>query len=101
MKKIAIVGFIALIACAGCATSTPTQKGAGLGALIGAGTGAIIGHQQGKEVEGALIGGATGAAAGALIGDATATKFCPTCGANYSPSVEYCPKCGTELQLKK
>ncbi|MBI4556860.1 MAG: glycine zipper 2TM domain-containing protein [Candidatus Hydrogenedentes bacterium] len=52
----------------GCAT-TPTQKGALFGGLLGSGAGAIIGHQSGKQGEGALIGGAAGALTGALIGD--------------------------------
>ncbi len=60
-----IIGLISIIS--GC---TATQKGAGIGGMIGAGAGAIIGHQKGKTTEGALIGGAVGAAAGALIGDA-------------------------------
>ncbi len=99
------VGVLLIVSLAatliGCASATPAQKGAGIGALLGAGTGAIIGHQKGKDVEGALIGGAAGAAAGALIGDATATKFCPDCGASFSADVKFCPKCGTELKLKQ
>ncbi len=91
-----LLGLVTLIGC-----GTPTQKGAGVGALIGAGTGAIIGHQSGHAAEGALIGGAAGAAGGALIGDATAIKFCPTCGADYSADVQYCPKDGTELKFKQ
>lgn len=80
---------------------TTTQKGAGIGGMIGAGAGAIIGHQKGKTTEGALIGGAAGTAAGALIGDAMAVKFCPTGGESYPADVEYCPKHGTKLEFKK
>jgi uncharacterized protein YcfJ len=101
MPKLSSVILIAAFLLSGCATATPAQKGAGLGALIGAGAGTIIGHQKDKELEGALIGGAAGAAAGALIGDATATKFCPTCGASYDASLKYCPKDGTELKFKQ
>lgn len=100
MKKILSLALIAnlIIIASGCTT---TQKGAGIGGLLGAGTGAIIGHQKGRTAEGALIGGAAGVAAGALIGDAVAIKFCPTCGASYPADVQYCPKDGTELQFKK
>lgn len=94
-----------LLACAGVAVifcgCTTTQKGAGVGTLIGAGAGAIIGHQSGETAEGALIGAAAGAAGGALIGDAVAVKFCPNCGADYTDDVAYCPVDGTELKHKK
>lgn len=97
MKRCSIVIILLLvIAIAGC---TGTQKGAGLGTLIGAGAGAIIGHQSGHTTEGALIGGAAGAAGGALIGDASMTKFCPTCGQNYGSGVQYCPTDGAELKV--
>lgn len=102
MRRLIIALLLTTVAAGliGCAT-TPTQKGAGVGGLLGAGAGAIIGHQKGKTAEGALIGGAAGAAAGALIGDSTATKFCPDCGASFSGDVKYCPKCGTELKFKQ
>jgi uncharacterized membrane protein len=100
VKKIVSFTLIAsLISIAsGCTT---TQKGAGIGGMLGAGTGAIIGHQTGKAAEGALIGGAVGATAGALIGEAAATKFCPTGGETYPADVQYCPKHGTKLQFKE
>ncbi|MCK4245482.1 MAG: hypothetical protein KAX20_07660 [Candidatus Omnitrophica bacterium] len=85
---------------AGCAT-TPTQQGALLGGGAGAGIGAIIGHQTGKTAEGALIGGAAGGLLGALVGDASAIKFCPTCGKEFTGGVEYCPSCGTALRYKQ
>ena len=56
-------------------------------------------NQSGHTAEGALIGGAVGAGGGALIGDAMDTKFCPTCGQQYSSDVQYCPDCGTELKV--
>lgn len=98
MRTSLIVLALALLVVSGC---TSTQKGAGLGGLIGAGTGAIIGHQSGHTKEGALIGAAAGAAGGALIGDQMATKFCPMCGADYTAGVQYCPKDGTELRFKQ
>ena len=85
---------------AGCAT-TPTQQGALLGGGTGAGIGAIIGHQKGKTAEGALIGGAAGAALGGLLGDASAVRFCPECGKEFTVGVEYCPNCGTALKFKQ
>lgn len=47
-----------------------TKTGAVAGGLLGAGTGVIVGHQRGRELEGAAIGGAVGAAAGGLLGSA-------------------------------
>ena len=90
--------LVAGIVLTGCNT---TQKGAGIGTLIGAGTGAIIGHQSGHAAEGALIGGAAGAAGGALIGDKAAVKFCPECGQDYTGKINFCTKCGVKLKLKK
>lgn len=98
MRNLVAAAIIAsLVATVGCTT---TQKGAGIGSVIGAGTGAIIGHQKGKTAEGALIGAAAGAAGGALIGDAMETKFCPTCGEGYTGGVMNCPKDGTPLRFK-
>jgi len=98
MKRLTCLIFILMIMAAGC---TATQKGAGVGSLIGAGAGAIIGHQSGHTAEGALIGGAAGAAGGALVGDSQATKFCPVCGESYPANVQYCPKCGEKLEFKQ
>lgn len=98
MRRLIICLSILSIFITGC---TGTQKGAGLGGLIGAGTGAIIGHQSGHAKEGALIGTAVGAAGGALIGDQMQSKFCPSCGAEYTSGVKYCPKDGAELRFKQ
>jgi len=78
------------LAVAGCASATPTQKGAVTGSAVGAGLGAIIGHQSDDAAEGALIGAAAGGLAGALIGDAMATKFCSVCGRDYLAGDNYC-----------
>ena len=98
MKKYTVIALllVLVVAVVGC---TNTQKGAGIGTLIGAGAGAIIGHQSGHAAEGALIGGVAGAAGGALIGDATDAKFCPVCGKQYGSDVQYCPDDGTELKV--
>ena len=97
MKKVLVL-VVAGLVIGGCTT---TQKGAGIGTLIGAGTGAIIGHQSGHGAEGALIGAVAGAAGGALIGDAAETKFCPECGKNFTSGVNYCPDCGKALKVKQ
>ena len=97
MKRSIVFLVMALVVFSGC---TGTQKGAGLGGLIGAGTGAVIGHQSGHTKEGALIGAVAGAAGGALIGNQMETKFCPVCGANYASGIQYCQKDGTELKVK-
>lgn len=99
MKKIAILAFVSLLA-VGCASSTPTQKGALAGSAIGAGLGAIIGHQSGDTAKGALIGAAAGGLGGALVGDAMASKFCPTCGRDYFADQTHCPMDGTALRGK-
>ena len=98
MKRTIVFLVMALVVLSGC---TGTQKGAGLGGLIGAGTGAIIGHQSGHAKEGALIGAAAGVAGGALIGDQMESKFCPVCGAEYTSGVKYCAKDGTELKFRQ
>ncbi len=93
---VALLGFLVT----GCATATPTQKGAVAGSAIGAGLGAIIGHQSGDTGKGALIGAAAGGLGGALIGDAAATKFCPTCGRDSFGDQTHCALDGTPLRTK-
>ena len=88
IEKVVVGSLVALavVTANGCTT---TQKGAGIGTLIGAGTGAIIGHQSGHGAE------------GALIGEQMDVKYCPACGKSYDKSVEYCQKDGTKLEYKK
>ena len=99
MKKLMSVLFLGLVA-VGCATTTPTQKGALGGSALGAGIGAIIGHQSGHTAEGALIGAAAGGVGGALVGDAMASKFCPVCGRNFFADQNNCPIDGSVLRSK-
>ncbi|MBI3312120.1 MAG: zinc ribbon domain-containing protein [Candidatus Omnitrophica bacterium] len=98
MKKAILVGLV--LWTLGCASATPTQKGAVAGSAIGAGLGAIIGHQSGDTAKGALIGAAAGGLGGALVGDAMATQFCPTCGRDYTGGQTHCPLDGTALRRK-
>jgi|TARA_Y100000031_G_C8230037_1_gene390436 uncharacterized protein YcfJ len=89
-----------IIAClfflSGC---TATQKGAGVGAVLGGGVGYAIGKQSGHGAEGAGIGAAAGAIGGALIGNNMEEKvFCSECGRKFKSSVEYCPYDGTALK---
>ncbi|CAA7613873.1 hypothetical protein [Magnetospirillum sp. UT-4] len=60
-----LAAALAVLALAGCGTSTTDRalSGAGIGAGVGAGTAAVTG---GSILGGAAIGGAGGAAAGAL-----------------------------------
>jgi outer membrane lipoprotein SlyB len=62
--------MIALFLTCGCSSMSDTEKGAGLGGLIGAGTGALIGNATGHTGAGALIGAGVGAVSGGLIGHA-------------------------------
>ena len=54
----------------GCATATPTQRGAASGAAVGAITGQIIG----KNSKSTMIGAGVGALGGALLNDAQAQR---------------------------
>ena len=99
MKRLAVFAIMVFFA-SGCATTTPTQKGALAGSAVGAGLGAIIGHQSGDTGKGALIGAAAGGLGGALIGDAMASRFCPTCGRNYFADQTHCPLDGAVLRTK-
>ena len=100
MRQLIALGILSFLV-SGCATATPTQKGAVAGSAIGAGIGAIVGHQSGNAGKGALIGAAAGGLAGALAGDAMASRFCPTCGRDYLASDgPNCPLDGTALRSK-
>ena len=97
IKRIIVTG-LAVLTVQGCTT---TQKGAGIGAVLGAGAGAIIGHQTGNRGAGALIGGALGAAGGAAAGHHMSEKrFCSECGYTTTSGEFYCPKDGNALKVK-
>ena len=65
----ALVLVPAVLAC-GCSTMSNTEKGVGVGGLLGAGTGALIGSATHHAGAGAAIGAGVGALAGGLTGHA-------------------------------
>jgi hypothetical protein len=72
MKMTRLIGAVllpALLAC-GCSSMSNTEKGVGVGGVLGAGTGALIGNATGHTGAGALIGAGVGAVSGGLIGHA-------------------------------
>ncbi|MNF26709.1 putative lipoprotein YiaD precursor [compost metagenome] len=76
MKKVAIIGLIALMVlsflftgCESMKNANNTQKGAGIGAASGAIIGGIIGRNTGNAALGAAIGAVVGGGTGALIGN--------------------------------
>lgn len=75
MKKVKIFSLIIATTffLSGCAatTTTPTQRGAGTGALAGAAAGQIIG----KNTKGTMIGAGVGAIGGALLNDARYNRY--------------------------
>jgi len=96
MRNLAVILIVVVVALSGC---TATQKGAGIGAVLGGGAGYAIGKQSGHGAEGAAIGAGVGAITGGIIGHQMEKgKFCPTCGRKFKSSVEYCPYDGTELK---
>jgi hypothetical protein len=53
----------------GCSTMSNTEKGVGLGGLVGAGLGTAVGAATGNPKTGAVVGGLVGAGTGGLIGN--------------------------------
>jgi outer membrane protein OmpA-like peptidoglycan-associated protein len=71
MKKLILIGLIAVFVISGCATmdqQSKTTKGAVYGTAGGAAAGAVLGQVIGKSTKGTLIGAAAGAAIGGLAG---------------------------------
>lgn len=96
MRILAVILISGIVVLSGC---TATERGAGIGAVLGAGAGYAIGKQSGHGAEGAGIGAGVGAITGGLIGHhMDKGKFCPTCGRKFKSSEEYCPYDGTELK---
>jgi hypothetical protein len=53
---------------AGCSTMSNTEKGLGLGGLVGAGLGTAVGAATGNPKTGAVVGGLVGAGVGGAVG---------------------------------
>lgn len=91
MKKITLVGVsVALLALAGCNTSSSTDRtliGGGLGAATGAVIGAATGGGVGSTVAVAAIGGV----AGGILGNVTAPKNCTAYDQYGRPYRVKCP----------
>lgn len=95
MRKILSLLFMLFII-AGCTT---TQKGAGIGTIIGAGAGAIIGNQSGNRDKGAAIGAILGGASGAAVGNKMERKkFNPRTGKIFPGHMNFDPDTGEELK---
>lgn len=66
--------FLAM-AVAGCSeTTSPQQRSAGTGALVGAAGGALVGQAIGRDTRSTVIGAASGALLGAAVGTASAPR---------------------------
>ena len=100
MKAKVLPVALAMVLVAGPLSCTPTQKGAGIGAVTGAGAGALIDrHKYGR---GAAIGAVAGGLIGGVIGHTyEINKFCSTCGRRFHRSKQFCPHCGTQLQQRQ
>ena len=58
----------------GCSTMNNTEKGVGLGGLVGAGLGTAVGAATGNPKTGAVVGTLVGAGAGGLVGNSMDRK---------------------------
>ncbi len=76
---------------------TPTQRGAAIGGATGAAAGAILSRHH-RTTRGAVIGGLAGALIGGAIGHTYEyDRLCPTCGRRFHYSKVYCPYDSTPL----
>ncbi len=91
MKKTALAGVsVALLALAGCNTSSSTDRTL-IGGGLGAATGAAIGAATGGSVGDALAGAAIGGVAGGVVGNATTPKNCTAYDQYGRPYRVKCP----------
>lgn len=71
----AIAAVAATVALAGCSeTTSPQDRSAGTGALVGAAGGALVGQAIGRNTGSTLVGAAGGALLGAAVGTAVAPR---------------------------
>ena len=68
MKRIGLLLMIAASG-TGCSTMSNTEKGVGVGGLLGAGVGTAIGAATGNPKTGAVVGGLVGAGVGGVVGN--------------------------------
>lgn len=75
LKSGAVGAMMLATAVAGCSsTTTPQERSAGTGALVGAAGGALVGQAIGRDTKSTVIGAASGALLGAAVGTATAPR---------------------------
>src|SRR5437762_3504964 len=67
-RLLVVLAAGASVAATGCSTMSNTEKGVGLGGLIGAGAGTAIGAATGNPKTGAVVGGLLGAGVGGAVG---------------------------------
>ncbi len=94
-RKAAVLalGAAALVVPVNC---TPTEEGATIGGATGAAAGALLSHHHAR---GAIIGGLAGAVIGGAVGHSYEyDRYCPTCGRRFHSSKVYCPYDSTPLQ---
>lgn len=74
--RFAAIGMVALVtALAGCSeTTSPQQRSAGTGALVGAAGGALVGQALGGNTRSTVAGAGAGALLGAVVGTAAAPR---------------------------
>jgi hypothetical protein len=84
-QKALTITMITTSLCAGCSSSSNTQRGAAGGAAIGAVAGAIIGNNRGSgnAASGAAIGAAAGALAGGALGNRADRQESSSSGYSY------------------
>ena len=69
MRWLAFAIAISALGQTGCSTMNNTEKGVGLGGLVGAGVGTAIGAATGNPKTGAVVGTLAGAGIGGIIGN--------------------------------
>ncbi|RLP28053.1 glycine zipper 2TM domain-containing protein [Mesorhizobium sp. YM1C-6-2] len=76
IARFAAIGAALLAATlAGCSeTTSPQERSAGTGALVGAAGGALVGQALGRDTKSTLVGAAGGALLGAAVGTAAAPR---------------------------
>ncbi|MBX3583036.1 MAG: glycine zipper 2TM domain-containing protein [Rhizobiaceae bacterium] len=74
-RWVAVAAMMLTVAVAGCSeTTSPQQRSAGTGALVGAAGGALVGQAIGGNTRSTVAGAAGGALLGAVVGTATAPR---------------------------